>query len=630
MKSRQKQILNILNERKDFVTGKELSRILDVSDRTIRSDIGVINSELNCLIEASVRYGYRLKSDVSELMSARDEQGNPQTSDERCNFILKKLFSSRKINLIDLQYEIFYSEFTIRNDIKRIHRLLEKYDDLSIVENGDVIYLQGSEESKRLLYKNMLINETKGDFININKIAQLFPNFDLIRVQGVLMETLDAYNYKLRPETIPVLMIHVGVGIQRMMDFNYVDIGNDTDEIKETIEYKIAQEFFAKINKFIRCEISENETVLFSRLLMGKQHNMFVSDVDLLDDSAVLLNKIIEEIKEVYDVDFSKDEFFKDGLLIHLQHLLMRLDSNTKVSNVYLHEIKKNYPLVFELSVFVGKIIEDFTKMPMVEDELGFLAIHLGAAYDRLNLHHHYYHVVLIQPSNQVMTSLCSQKISNRFGERIKIDVVLKYYEENTIKRLKPDFIISTVNVSNSLDIPMVMISMFFNDKDEYKIFRLINELDHKRQSLEFGALVRMLVADEFFFKNLECETYEEVIECMCDKLYHAGRVNETFKASTFEREKMAWTSLSYGYAIPHPLNYSTIKSTIAIATLKKPVQWGNYQVKFVMLLAVKDDDKDILRIFFDWFSNVCDDSVFLSQVMLARDVDELLMLMTN
>lgn len=628
MRDRQKRILDILNERRDWVTGKELSRILEVSDRTIRSDIGLINGKSPGLIEASVRYGYRLKEDAGELETI-DKNNSPQSLEERRNFILKKLISSKRVSLLDLQSEIFYSEFTLRNDIKQIQKLLEEYDDVSIVENGSVISLQGSEESKRLLYKNMLINETKGDFININKIAQLFPDFDLIKIRYVLDEILDEYNYKIRSEIYPMLMIHIGVIVRRMIDYNYVsDFDGDEEAIRNTVEYDIAQELFLKISKFIRCGISENETVLLAKLLMSRQHYKFMTDLGLLNDAAKLLDKIIVEIRNSYNVDFLSDEFFKDGMLLHLEHLLKRMKSAETISNVYLHDIKKRYPMVFDVSVFIGKIIEEFTNISMVEDEIGFLAIHLGAAYDRLNVHHHRYHVVLIQPNNQLMTSVCSQKITNRFGDRIQIDDVLRFYEENTIKRLKPDFIVTTTNISHSLDIPTLMVSMFFNDNDEYSIFRLINELDHKRQTLEFDSRIRTLIKEEFFFKNLECESYEDVIEFLCDELYKENRVDESFKKSTFEREKMAWTSLSNGYAIPHPLNYSTIKSSIAIATLKKPVKWGKYNVRFVMLLAIKKEDKDILRIFFNWFSNVCDDPLFLSKMVSACNVEELLELM--
>lgn len=39
MQIRQKKIVEILKEKKDWITGKELSTMLSVSDRTIRNDM---------------------------------------------------------------------------------------------------------------------------------------------------------------------------------------------------------------------------------------------------------------------------------------------------------------------------------------------------------------------------------------------------------------------------------------------------------------------------------------------------------------------------------------------------------------------------------------------------------------
>ena len=66
MQMRQKKILQILKEKKDWITGKELSTILSVSDRTIRSDMEQLGKTYKGIIESSVRYGYRINEDVSE------------------------------------------------------------------------------------------------------------------------------------------------------------------------------------------------------------------------------------------------------------------------------------------------------------------------------------------------------------------------------------------------------------------------------------------------------------------------------------------------------------------------------------------------------------------------------------
>ncbi len=174
MQMRQKRILEILREKRGWITGKELSTILSVSDRTIRSDIDQLGRTYEGLIESSVRYGYRINQDVLEKSNLELKENIPQTSDERCKYIIERLlFHTPRLNIFDLQYDIYVSEFTIKNDIRKISDMLKKYDGIELVKAGNYIYLEGSEERKRYVYKDMLANETRGNFINLNKIDQI-------------------------------------------------------------------------------------------------------------------------------------------------------------------------------------------------------------------------------------------------------------------------------------------------------------------------------------------------------------------------------------------------------------------------------------------------------------------------
>ncbi len=283
MQMRQKKILQILKEKKGWITGKELSTILSVSDRTIRSDMEQLGKTYKGIIESSVRYGYRINEDVSEKSNLDTREHIPQTSEERCKYIIEKLLlNKRKLNIFDLQYDIYVSEFTIKNDMKKISEMLEKYDGVELVKTGSHMYLKGSEESKRFVYKDLLANETRGNFINLNKIDELFPNFDLIRVKNILEEILEKYSYRVREETFPMLMIHVGVSIQRMMDYNYVETNRYRSEIRDTLEYKIAMEFFTRVTASLSFDLNENEVVLFANLLIGRQRSTLFEKEDYL------------------------------------------------------------------------------------------------------------------------------------------------------------------------------------------------------------------------------------------------------------------------------------------------------------------------------------------------------------
>ena len=624
MKERQKNILKILKERNDWITGKELSLILNCSDRTIRNDVNEILSEHEGSVISSVRSGYKLSDSHAHLVSEENETCSPETSEERSLYIIRKLFNSKSVSLYDLQNELNFSESTIRNDIKNISSCIETSSNLKLSIKKNHIYLTGSETSKRQLYKDLLTKETKGDFININKINELFPTLDLSKILNLFVSKLEKYEFSIRNETYIMFIIHIGVAVLRMQNHWFIDVKRENEKIDTTLEFKIAEEFYTELSSLLRICIDKNEIRKLAALLMGKKHSSVIEDKDLLVDAEKLTKKVLQSINDNYDIDFSNDEFFKDGILLHIQNMIERLNNQVSVSNIYLYEIKNTYPLVFEIAVFVGHIIERYLGKAVKEDELGYLAIHIGAAYDRLNLKH-FYHAILIHPNNIAMKNLCSQKIMDSFGNRIIIDTILNYYDEDTIVRYNPDLIISNAYFNHDLDIPVVFISMFVNDDDEYKLFKAINEMDRKRRKQDSSLMIKELVDDEFFFYNYDAKNYEEVIEVMCDNLYKKSRVEKGFKQSAFEREKMAYTSFHYGYAIPHSLEYLTIKSTISIMTLKKPIQWGNYQVQFVMLLAIKEDDKDILRVFFDWFSCICDDTLLLSKVIQAKTSKELI-----
>ena len=624
MSTRQKKIIEILKEKNNWITGRELSSMLGCSDRTIRNDIDQLNKSYKGIIESSVRYGYRIIQEVLAESDIEVIEIVPQDSEERRKYIIKKLLFDRKeLNVYDLQQDLYVSEFTLKNDLKRIEKILEKYDDIRLVKTGSYISLKGNEFNKRVMYKDLLAEETKGNFININKVAQLFSDFDLIKVKDNLEDILKKYCYKVREETFVLLIMHVGVAIQRMKNCYYIDTSRNVSEIRGTVEYIIAQKFFEKINFFINFEINENEIVLFASLLMGRQSSSaYIDNMQYVNDAENLMVQIVDTILDKYDIDFSGDVVFKDGLILHLQNLLERIDKAKMVSNMCLAEIKKSYPLVFEMSVFVGRIIEEYTKHSILEDEIGFLAMHIGAAYDRLNIRY-FYHAVLIQPNNNALARVCSDKIKERFGERMVIDSILAYYERPVIENMHPDLILTTIPLSHKLNIPTVFISVFLNSNDEYNIFRVLKGLEKDRHKRAFNDYIKCLIQEDYFFYNLECNTYEEVIHIMCQKMYQGERVDKSFEHATFEREKMAYTSFYYGYAIPHALNCTAIKSTIGVAILKKPIQWGEYEVRLVLLLAMREEDRDLLKVFFEWFGNICDDTVLLSNTLTAKTAEE-------
>ena len=70
LNERQERIIILLRNNKKWMIGKELSEFLNVSDRTIRSDISYINLYYDgILIESNLKNGYHLNDEVSSNLN---------------------------------------------------------------------------------------------------------------------------------------------------------------------------------------------------------------------------------------------------------------------------------------------------------------------------------------------------------------------------------------------------------------------------------------------------------------------------------------------------------------------------------------------------------------------------------
>ena len=66
MNKRQEKIVLLLNDTKAWMTGKEISKLMQVSDRTIRSDIDAINRYYEQpIIESNLRSGYHIRDEIN-------------------------------------------------------------------------------------------------------------------------------------------------------------------------------------------------------------------------------------------------------------------------------------------------------------------------------------------------------------------------------------------------------------------------------------------------------------------------------------------------------------------------------------------------------------------------------------
>lgn len=618
---RQNMIMTIMNNQKDWIVGKDLAKLLNVSDRTIRNDIAAINEfYADTMIESNIRKGYRIQGEKVKRFIEETKKEIPETGEERRWLILKTLVEHNQVNIYQLADQMCISEFSLENDMNKIRKLLDNYQGLKVIRQSNMLQLSGGEREKRHLYEELISYKISGNLWNLNKVAENFMRFDLLKVKELLKDIFEEFHYQMNEVRIPTLLIHVGVILERNFACHFLKEDEEQQGKYGREEYEISRHFFEKIGARLSLQVREAEICDFAIYLEHGKRKGYCEEEQLQGLASDLVQHIIVEIREHFDIDFSEDCEFRLGLEVHTVSLLKRHYANVEIDHTCLEEVKRKYPLIFEMGVWVCKIMEEHLNIIISENEISFIALHLGSAYERANLRRKY-RCLLICPHNQTVKDLCIQKIVNRFQDRMEIVGCMSYFEESLIREKNLDLILTTQPVAHALDIETTEISMFFAHTDEAAVFQTLNRLDQIRYRNNFQFFILNLIREEFFTANMAVEEPEKIISDMCDKLYARGYVKENFKEGVLKRERLSPTSFFHGFAIPHNMSHQeTIHSAISTAILKQPVQWGSYEVRFVLLLAITEENRNFLKIFFDWLDDIVSNPEKFARLLEVQD----------
>ena len=618
---RQNMIMTIMNNQKDWIVGKDLAKLLNVSDRTIRNDIAAINEfYADTMIESNIRKGYRIQGEKVKRFIEETKKEIPETGEERRWLILKTLVEHNQVNIYQLADQMCISEFSLENDMNKIRKLLDNYQGLKVIRQSNMLQLSGGEREKRHLYEELISYKISGNLWNLNKVAENFMRFDLLKVKELLKDIFEEFHYQMNEVRIPTLLIHVGVILERNFACHFLKEDEEQQGKYGREEYEISRHFFEKIGARLSLQVREAEICDFAIYLEHGKRKGYCEEEQLQGLASDLVQHIIVEIREHFDIDFSEDCEFRLGLEVHTVSLLKRHYANVEIDHTCLEEVKRKYPLIFEMGVWVCKIMEEHLNIIISENEISFIALHLGSAYERANLRRKY-RCLLICPHNQTVKDLCIQKIVNRFQDRMEIVGCMSYFEESLIREKNLDLILTTQPVAHALDIETTEISMFFAHTDEAAVFQTLNRLDQIRYRNNFQFFILNLIREEFFTANMAVEEPEKIVSDMCDKLYARGYVKENFKEGVLKRERLSPTSFFHGFAIPHNMSHQeTIHSAISTAILKQPVQWGSYEVRFVLLLAITEENRNFLKIFFDWLDDIVSNPEKFARLLEVQD----------
>ncbi len=624
MRNQQIHLIKILQNTDTPITSSSLANALNMSPRSIKSYINEINETLPGTISSS-RKGYLIDKEKAQELLEESKSIIPQTKDERVNYIINALIKRGLVNTYDFCDELFVSYSTLKNDLVSVRRILSDAN-LDLVNSADVLIINGLEKNKRKLLSSLLYSESHNNFVNYQKMSESFAGIDVVFIKDTILNSFEEYHYFINDYSLENLVLHATITIDRIRNGHDATIEPKAASIIRSHEFDLARSIVSKLEEHFNIRFSEVEIMEFAMLILSRASNLDYETVTVDnvrqyvgEEIYSLTEQLIKDFSTFFYIDLYQPEFFV-RFALHIKNLLIRADSGYFSKNPLTDSIKQNCPLIYDEAVVSARIIKERTGISLNDDEIAYIAFHLGGAVELQNTISNKLTAYLFCPGYYNLNTRLSDQVSKRFSEAMIIAGILTQEEE--LSKANCDLIISTMRPSVSLNVPVVLVSPFLKEPDFKNIFEVIEKIRSNKKKKEFREHLSYLIKDELFHVVDLPLTKEEAIHRMAEEFRKLGYVGDKFEAEVIERDSISSTAFGT-FAIPHAMKMHEIRTGINILIAKDPIAWDEKKVELVMMLCFNINERYLFNELFEPISMILVDPDNLAKVLKTKNADE-------
>jgi lichenan operon transcriptional antiterminator len=581
-------IVKYLNEKNEYITAVELSQQIGVSVRTVKRYIKDLNYYLNksgveiCSVKG---IGYILQGPAKEIKKVSEEANKfaegLQMDDSLEGRIIKALcvfLNSEYVNAEELSERLNLSIPSTNKLIVSVKDILRNYDLKIISKPHYGSKITGDEIQIRSLMLNyaIKIHENVLTEVRIDNITTK----EILEIEKIITEALKENNVIVSDKDFNELLIRVIVSVARIRN----NMGIVNRSIKDSFKidnYEIIQEIMEKVATALKLVIDESEIqyVSSSSGIMAYNYNTRKTLIkDTNDEVNKFVDDTLQELCIITGIDFRKDIDFINAFIMHIKIFINRSRAGVKAKNPLLSQIKTKFPMETNLATIVAKKLEEEFKVILDEDEIGFIAMHFGAAFERIR-DRGGKKVCIICHYGIGTSRLLAEKLKRRISDISIIGTYPVRYLDMALEQ-DIDFIVSTVKLDKkNFKIPVLYIENVFSDEIINELHQIFNEKDERKK------ILRDTFNREAFFR-ISAENREEAIESLGKAMKSKGFIDDEVIAKVFERESMSSTDIGHLVAIPHTILEGEYKSIIGVGVLERPIIWYKQEVQLIFMVC--------------------------------------------
>lgn len=674
LSNRQKNILkNILNNNEFNINN--FAKKNGVSSRTIYRDIEKITEELLSFNLSLKKDGnkYIIEGSQDSLLELEHIVSNfyyKLTPLERKKLIVAELLTSKE----PIKLDYFAKKFnltapTISYYLKDIEKWLEKSNVYIVSKPGVGVKIKGNEENIRKATTNFIYENIELDSImeyihkdyNTNtkklknsKLLGLLDAKIISQIEKSIIMLQQRYNYPILDKIYINLTIHIALAIKRIESGEEIVLeSNMLNNLKNSKEFEMAKVLTKYIQDSTGVILPEDEIGYIAMHLLGVDYKS-VHDIEYIAFIKEIVSAIIREANKTFHIDFFHDEILVNGLTNHLMYTIFRIKSNLNIRNPMLKEIKEKYKLLFKKTEKIIKIIENKYKLQIPEDEIGYIAIHFGAAIERMGNDFKVYNVIVVCSSGIGTSQMLLSKLEN-FPQLNIIKSCSIIELEDTIKNNNVDLIISTIPIPK-LNKKTVVVTPLLLEDDIRKIEKALsisnlNSIESKKEYIPSLQRKEQLKNIAIYGSNIieilknsdmvihKYKNTENVIDELLDIHYKNKKITKNEKdkilKALIKRNNISPIILpNKKFVLYHLATDYTDEILITIGKFKELIPMknilGKKELVSTSFLLVAPKNKKSIETLGDLSSAIIEDDTFVEELNKAKNKKEILLSLEN
>jgi len=599
------------------VTAGELADRLGVSTRTVRSYVTAIKAAARPLdVISSSTAGYRLNRDAYARYAAsgRDE-GSPDKPRERVAYLVSTLTqTSAGHDVHDLAAALFVSESTLEGDLRRV-RMMAREAGLDLARSGSTVRLDGTEESQRRLISSIFRDETAQGPFDVGRLQEAFGIGDLSAFKTDVMQLLDSLGFAVNEFGLDGVLIHTAIAVDRsrhgmLRDDAAGSAGRGVSPAEP------ARELIAGLGPIVERQFGASlplgELESLATLLTTRVGTRSVSDGDGAQFGSAdagdldIVRTVLRRAQEEYLVDLA-DETLLMRLTLHVRNLVTRSRAGSSTRNPLARSIKTSYPLTYELAVFVASELQQEFDILVSEDEIAFIALHIGSHLERHAAPVDAVTCTIVCPNYHDMADLLRERLEAALGAEIRVDSVVTRTDAPA-SDLTGDLVVSTLPWAARPD-NVVLVQPFLTPGDLDAVRTAVARIRRQRRRGRIKDELLLYFDERLFFRDVGAADERAMIRALGEPMISLGIIDEPYLDGVLARERLSSTAFTETLAVPHSLTMSARRTAIAVALNETPMPWGEGRVNVIALIAFSAEGRAGFQTVFEQFVEVFSDN---------------------